>query len=58
MMMMKKKKKRKKKKRVRVQRQVVNKEQRGREAVIHCWVPFPAEKACLFHFQFKVRWEG
>lgn len=50
---------------VRVERQVVNKEQQGREGVIHCWVPFPAERACLFRFQFKEMggsehggWEG
>lgn len=40
-----------------VQGQVVNKDQWGREGIIHCCVPFSAEKTCLFHYQFKQRWE-
>lgn len=40
-----------------VQGQVVNKDQWGREGIIHCCVPFPAEKTCLFRSQFDQRWE-
>lgn len=41
---------------VRVQRQVVNKEQRGREGVIHCWVPSPLKGPVCSASSLK--WDG
>lgn len=40
-----------------VKGQVVNKGQWGRKGIIHCCVPFPAEKTCLFRSRSKQRWE-